>query len=144
MKWIDLGLGSARVVGSYPPARSLTPLPHPRKHQDLLEADEELREARDPKLKKLTETDDGPDGDDTPRVAKIRIPIAAQFRYGRLKAYTGRHAERAVRSAYCSGEDCGTSGQVGRPGQELRRAHRSGAIQVRSPERTPINSRGAK
>jgi HK97 family phage major capsid protein len=39
--------------------------------------------------------------DETPRVARVRIPAAAQYRYGRLKAFSGPHAERA---AYLAGQ----------------------------------------
>lgn len=38
--------------------------------------------------------------EEAPRVARVRIPLAAQFRYGTLKAYKGRDAER---SAYLAG-----------------------------------------
>ncbi len=47
---------------------------------------------------------DGPavGGDDeAPRVSRVRIPVAAQYRYGRLKAYTGPDAER---TAYLAGQ----------------------------------------
>lgn len=39
--------------------------------------------------------------DETPRVARVRIPVAAQYRYGRLRAYAGQHAER---TAYMAGQ----------------------------------------
>lgn len=38
---------------------------------------------------------------DEPRVNRVRIPVAAQYRYGRLRAYTGPQAER---SAYLAGQ----------------------------------------
>jgi HK97 family phage major capsid protein len=39
--------------------------------------------------------------DETPRVARVRIPASAQYRYGRLRSYAGNHAER---SAYMAGQ----------------------------------------
>lgn len=54
----------------------------------------------------LVQRSDGPgqhaqDGDDSPRVNRVRIPVAAQYRYGRLKAYHGPNAER---TAYLAGQ----------------------------------------
>lgn len=81
---------------------------------DALEADlarAEKLEARQAQLAgqranggALFQRSDGPHGqvdDETPRVNRVRIPIAAQYRYGRLKAYQGPHAER---SAYLAGQ----------------------------------------
>lgn len=42
-----------------------------------------------------------PAGDDAPRVNRVRIPVAAQYRYARLKAYHGQQAER---TAYLAGQ----------------------------------------
>lgn len=41
------------------------------------------------------------DADDLPRVARVRIPSAAQYRYGSLRAYRGAHADQ---SAYLAGQ----------------------------------------
>jgi HK97 family phage major capsid protein len=80
---------------------------------DALERDLERAEKLEARAAELaqgrrvpTQRSDGPGtspdpDDDTPRVARVRIPIAAQYRYGRLKAFTGPHAER---SAYLAGQ----------------------------------------
>lgn len=43
----------------------------------------------------------GSDGDEPSRLARVRIPAAARFRYGRLKAYRGPQADAA---AYLAGQ----------------------------------------
>lgn len=102
-----LGLGKAGEAG-YKPGKL-----------DALEADLERAEKLEARqaqlaagraagdtLPPLTQRRDGPQrphdaGDDSPRVARVRIPVAAQYRYGRLKAFSGHHAER---SAFLAGQ----------------------------------------
>jgi HK97 family phage major capsid protein len=76
---------------------------------DALEADLERAEKLEARQAQLLQNrnhvpgqrSDGPGTptgaqDDGPRVARVRIPVAAQYRYGALKAYRGQHAERTA------------------------------------------------
>ena len=82
---------------------------------DALEADLDRAEKLEKRQAELLQNrsrvpgqrSDGPgspavgDVEDGPRVARVRIPLTAQYRYGALKAYRGPHADR---TAYMAGQ----------------------------------------
>jgi HK97 family phage major capsid protein len=104
---IDGILGSGkRDTAGYKPGK-IDALETQLARAEQLEARQaQLTAARGGEGSTLLQRSDGPgrrtdETEEQPRIARVRIPVTAQYRYGRLKAYSGQDAERR---AYLAGQ----------------------------------------